>query len=293
MSVTLREGPEAHRQPARSGEAPPMQRDFSRWIEATRDASELSLGLPGFSYEDLHRPERLEDLSALFESGLDGEAARALASLRSGEAEAAGPEAVSTALLQVAPHVSAFVAKLFRVEAEVLALREQVAGRRPLWDFKRDFVKKRVLKPVCWQGLRRAARRWRRRRRPGDDRGDPRARVDGRTGQPARLGLGRGGGGGRRGDAAAGRGRRDRPQGREGGRGPVDRRAARAQRPRAQRSPEPRSAPSTRAERRGRREPRRPTRRTSPSRASRSTRSRLGSPRGTRRTPTRPTSGRR
>ncbi|NUP06569.1 MAG: FAD-dependent oxidoreductase [Polyangiaceae bacterium] len=130
--------------------APHLQRDFSRWIDATRDPSELRLGFEGFRYEDLFAPEKLAELSKIFERELettDLAAFTALVELRTKAADAKGPQAVSDALLAVAPHVSSFVAKLFRVEEETRSIREEVEGRRLLWDFKREFVKKRIFKP--------------------------------------------------------------------------------------------------------------------------------------------------
>ena len=117
-------------EPAVSGDggddnsAPPIQRDFSRWIAATAEPEELTLGVAGFSFPDLFRPERLRDLTDLFEADLrekhpDGWTA--LSSLRGEGGAKLGPEALSDALLAVAPHVSAFVARLFCVEGELEA----------------------------------------------------------------------------------------------------------------------------------------------------------------------------
>ena len=55
-------------------------------------------------------------------------------------------QAKSEALLAAAPHVSAFLAKLFGVEAEVSALAAAVKAGDPVFRFKHEFVKKRILK---------------------------------------------------------------------------------------------------------------------------------------------------
>jgi NADPH-dependent glutamate synthase beta subunit-like oxidoreductase/NAD(P)H-flavin reductase len=108
-----------------------------------------ALGVAGFSFGDLFEPSRLADLSGEFEAWF---AARApgdherFAAYRACRGAGMSPEAVSEALLAAAPHVSAFVGKLFGVEAELDTLRTEVHDRDPLWRFKRDFAKKRVLR---------------------------------------------------------------------------------------------------------------------------------------------------
>src|SRR5688572_6442823 len=52
----------------------------------------------------------------------------------------------SEALLAAAPHVGRFVGRLFQVEKELAALQAEVRVGDPLWQFKREFVKKRVVK---------------------------------------------------------------------------------------------------------------------------------------------------
>ena len=87
----------------------------------------------------------------------------------------------------------------------------------PLWRFKKDFAKKRVLRDgagEAWTARAREGRGGRERRAPGDDAGAGR-RHDGRGARRRDRG------------AAAHRGRRGRAQGGEGGRRAVDRRAAR------------------------------------------------------------------
>src|ERR1700683_1261647 len=107
------------------------------------------LGFPGFSFGDLFDPSRLADLHAEFEAWFaaraPGDHAR-FAAYRACKGVGMTPEAVSRALLVAAPHVSAFVGKLFGVEAELDTLRTEVHDRDPLWRFKRDFAKKRVLR---------------------------------------------------------------------------------------------------------------------------------------------------
>ncbi|AUX23150.1 oxidoreductase [Sorangium cellulosum] len=154
-----------------------VQADFSSWVQATSDVSELELGVPGFGYADLFEPAKLAELTERFEeyfraSDEDAHARfdayraavraeRALSSGAPGAAREAAdrpaltPEQISEALLAAAPYVARFVASLFRVEREAQALVEAALSRGVLWDFKREFSKKRLFKPNAgksWQG---------------------------------------------------------------------------------------------------------------------------------------------
>ncbi|WP_394841609.1 FAD-dependent oxidoreductase [Pendulispora brunnea] len=109
---------------------------------------ELKLGIPGFAYEDLFDPARLADLHTAFEADFAARAPEAHAQFdayRRVRGEGMTPEQRSEALLAAAPHFSSFVGRLFGVEAELARLRDEVASRGPLWKFKHEFAKKRVL----------------------------------------------------------------------------------------------------------------------------------------------------
>ncbi|MDX1434558.1 MAG: FAD-dependent oxidoreductase, partial [Gammaproteobacteria bacterium] len=82
---------------------------------------DFALGIDGFRYADLYRPERLRALCEHFDSWL-GEADAALheqyLAFRRTGGEGLAPEALSDLLVRTAPHVAAFLARLFHVEAE-------------------------------------------------------------------------------------------------------------------------------------------------------------------------------
>ncbi|MFO0616085.1 MAG: FAD-dependent oxidoreductase [Polyangiaceae bacterium] len=133
-----------------------IQEDFSSWIAATSNPSELHLGIPGFAFEDLFDANRLRALYELFEAEFAARAPDAHAKFeayRACRGEGMTPEAVSEALLGKAPFVSQFVARLFRVEAELAEKRDATNGRDVLWTFKREFAKKRVFKANAGQGF--------------------------------------------------------------------------------------------------------------------------------------------
>ncbi len=111
--------------------------------------SAMHLGIPGFTYADLFEPIRLRELYEAFDASFMKEAPEAHA--RFAEYRACGgkgmtSEQTSEALLAAAPLVSAFVGRLFSIEKELAQLSVEVKDRTPLWRFKRDFAKKRVLR---------------------------------------------------------------------------------------------------------------------------------------------------
>jgi NADPH-dependent glutamate synthase beta subunit-like oxidoreductase/NAD(P)H-flavin reductase len=89
----------------------------------------LVLGIPGFSYEDLHAPARLRDLLDVFHGEFKSADAAAFARFdqyRVGKGEGMTPEAISDVLVEAAGHVGRFIARLFGVGAEEEARRQRV-----------------------------------------------------------------------------------------------------------------------------------------------------------------------
>jgi len=126
-----------------------LQKDFSSWVQATRDPSELQLGIDGFRYEDLFVPARLAALTATFEAFFRAEdpaAHETFDKYRACKGQGMTPEQVSEALLAASPHLGRFVAVLFGVDSEHAAQISAARGRDVLWHFKKDFAKKRLFK---------------------------------------------------------------------------------------------------------------------------------------------------
>jgi NADPH-dependent glutamate synthase beta subunit-like oxidoreductase/NAD(P)H-flavin reductase len=121
---------------------------------AAMPAPELRLGIPGFTYADLHRPQRLADLMRQFEGELKASDPAAWERLSAWRAapDARDAAAVSETILAVAPHVERFVARLFGVEQAVRLRSEAIRADDPVFAFKREFVKKRVLKAGAGKG---------------------------------------------------------------------------------------------------------------------------------------------
>jgi NADPH-dependent glutamate synthase beta subunit-like oxidoreductase/NAD(P)H-flavin reductase len=107
----------------------------------------IRLGVPGFSWADLFSPAKLEELAGVFDRFFEERAPAAHArfdAYRASKGDGMTPEQQSDALLGAAPELSAFLQKLFGVEAEARALRKDVDGRAVLWRFRQEFAKKRL-----------------------------------------------------------------------------------------------------------------------------------------------------
>src|SRR6185436_3462169 len=104
-------------------------------------------GIPGFTYADLHVPEKLAALHDLFLSELRAADPDLASQYAAWKAAPAGlePKALSDVIVRLAPYVSRFVARLFRIEAEREALRARVLAHDPVFRFKIDFVRRRAL----------------------------------------------------------------------------------------------------------------------------------------------------
>jgi NADPH-dependent glutamate synthase beta subunit-like oxidoreductase/NAD(P)H-flavin reductase len=114
----------------------------------TTSNPEITLGIEGFSYADLYDPARLRDLYVVF---CDRVAAADPGFWAEWDAYRTSPDTprppikVSELLVRMAPHVSAFLAALFRVESAAAAIVSSTSHLDALFRFKADFVRKRAL----------------------------------------------------------------------------------------------------------------------------------------------------
>jgi hypothetical protein len=113
------------------------------------------LGIDGFSYADLYDAAKLRELLDVFDRWF-GETApgpRAqFEAYRSSKGAGMTPLQRSEALIAAAPFVGRFVGKLFGVEEELERFRDGVRKNDPIWRFRKDFVKKRVLRADAAKG---------------------------------------------------------------------------------------------------------------------------------------------
>ncbi len=127
-------------------------------MEAFRSMRELSprqgpdtlkLGLAGFTFEDLHQPKGLRRLTEAFHAALakeDPALAASFDSYRKAGGQGLAAPAESALLMQVSQHVSRFVSRLFLIEPAVDQLSRKLTGELKLFDFKREFITRRVFK---------------------------------------------------------------------------------------------------------------------------------------------------
>ena len=109
----------------------------------------LRLGLPGFAFEDLYRPEKLALLHQRFLEALgDDDAAlrHSWDAYRQGGRGSLPAKEESALLVQVAPHVARFVTRLFGVEDAAAGAGRAIADEKAVFAFKREFIQRRVLK---------------------------------------------------------------------------------------------------------------------------------------------------
>src|SRR6188508_259507 len=122
----------------------------------TNDTPALSLGLDDFTYADLHDPVRLRDLYTRFCSDV---AAADPALWASWDAYRQDPDAPRPAversdlIVRMAPHVSRFLVRLFRVDEAVAGVVQSTRTLDAIFRFKADFVRKRAL-PLIKGGVR-------------------------------------------------------------------------------------------------------------------------------------------
>jgi NADPH-dependent glutamate synthase beta subunit-like oxidoreductase/NAD(P)H-flavin reductase len=113
-----------------------------------------------FRYADLYDPARLAELERVFDRWFAATAPEHHArfdAYRACKGEGMPAPAQSEALLVAAPYVERFIGKLFRVEAELEAFRDAVRKDDPLWRFRKDFAKKRVLRAEAGKAWTRGA----------------------------------------------------------------------------------------------------------------------------------------
>jgi len=115
--------------------------------------------ISGFSFRDLFEPDRLRDLDAAFLRALR-EADPVLAGrLEDGRRapDAVSPTELSCLLTDAAPHVSAFLGRLFPIADGLAALRARAERDAVLSRFTRDFLVRRVARLTLPEGFQNAA----------------------------------------------------------------------------------------------------------------------------------------
>src|SRR2546423_10794655 len=110
--------------------------------------STSTLGVPGYSYADLHDPERLSSLYERFCEQVEADDAplwREWKAYREAPDAPRPPIALSNLIIAMAAHVSRFVARLFDVDRPLESIAHATRAQDDLFRFKVDFVRRRAL----------------------------------------------------------------------------------------------------------------------------------------------------
>jgi NADPH-dependent glutamate synthase beta subunit-like oxidoreductase/NAD(P)H-flavin reductase len=114
----------------------------------TGASAELRLGVAGFTYSDLYKSERLKELLDVFDcevAELNPELFSAWDDYRNHPEKPRTQPEISALLVAMATHVSQFLTKFFGVAADVEALAAATADQDPVFRFKIDFIRRRVI----------------------------------------------------------------------------------------------------------------------------------------------------
>src|SRR5260370_31860592 len=118
---------------------PPSEAESSATPRAT-------LGVAGYSFSDLHDPDRLASLHERFceeVQRLDPGFWRDWDVYRQAPRAPRSPLALSNLLIGMASHVSRFVRRLFDIDTPASSLSEATRAQDDLFRFKVDFVRRR------------------------------------------------------------------------------------------------------------------------------------------------------
>lgn len=111
-------------------------------------AASTDLGISGYTFADLHEPERLASLYERFCEEVEAADPAFWAKWDAYRQAPDGPRTpleLSNLLVGMAPYVSRFLTRLFQVEPALDALRRSTTAQDDLFRFKIDFVRRRAL----------------------------------------------------------------------------------------------------------------------------------------------------
>src|SRR5215510_13457595 len=115
---------------------------------ASAPSSGTPLGVPGYTFADLHQPERLSSLYDRFCEEIqsaDPALWRQWDAYRHAPDQPRPPVELSTLLMAMAAHVSRFLVRLFDVNSAASGLAAATRAEDDLFRFKVDFVRRRAL----------------------------------------------------------------------------------------------------------------------------------------------------
>ena len=107
------------------------------------------LGVPGFRFADLNRVRRIASLDEVFREELklhDQDLSVHYEAYREAGGVGYDSQQSSDITIRVAPHVTHFIVKLFQIEAEYAQLREHVLSDGRIFEWKKRYLDKYILK---------------------------------------------------------------------------------------------------------------------------------------------------
>src|SRR5688572_18339582 len=117
-------------------------------LDVTLSTAQTPLGVPGYTFADLHDLARLASLDDRFNEEVqaaDPALWRDWDAYRSAPDAPRSPVALSNLLIAMARQVSRFITRLFDIEPETRALDAATRAQDDLFRFKVDFVRRRAL----------------------------------------------------------------------------------------------------------------------------------------------------
>ena len=124
-------------------EQPPEAQDVT-----DSNKTDFNLGIAGFTYADLYRPDRLRDLTSVFYDAIansDPELGLALTEYVKNRGVGYDQKSESSILIKAAPHLAHFLARMFDLEAERTRQIENVQEQDSIWVFK-SFITRRAVR---------------------------------------------------------------------------------------------------------------------------------------------------
>ncbi|MBP9077446.1 MAG: FAD-dependent oxidoreductase [Haliscomenobacter sp.] len=116
----------------------------------------LVLHIPGFSYQDLFRPDKLAFLTSVFYEEvktINPELFRQFEDYRNQKGAGMTDVEKSDLLVAMAPYLSAFIERMFGVETACKPFRIEAEKEHVLFAFKKDFFIRRALKKISREDL--------------------------------------------------------------------------------------------------------------------------------------------
>ena len=107
------------------------------------------LGISGFRFADLNRVRRIAALDEVFRQELkaaDAALATAYEAYRSATGKGYDSKSSSDILIRIAPYLGKFIARIFQIETEYQELQKRVLSDGRIFDWKKKFLDKHVLK---------------------------------------------------------------------------------------------------------------------------------------------------